>query len=206
MSLKEARNQAATLIQSALDKRIEYLKTTDAFKALQTDLQNFEENGNPDSLWIDGDYLYSGIRIYLDRELCTDEDGNPDPELAEEILTECSDVPYYEQDDYSQGYFEWKASQCLGSAVMFNDSPERNCYAIYCSDLDLKLNRKDYTDEEHGFLLIEKAMRDSGYFPSVVSVDHCGLAVYLTTPREIARMSDADLTAALAAKTAEREE
>ena len=201
MSLANAKKSAAVMVQSALDIRIEELKQTDEFKELQKQIQDFEENGNPDNLRIDSDgCLVSSMRIYLDRTLCTDEDGNADSELAEAMLKECSDILWFEQDDYSQGYFEWTANVSHGDAIVFNESPERNCYAIYSEAHNLKIDKSDLIDEEHGYLLIEQAMRRDGYFPGIVSTDSCGFAFYRDSG--MGRLTDEEIETRLAAKLA----
>lgn len=196
MTLKEARKEAAAIVASALDKRVEELKRTDAFKAMKAEIEHFEDNGNPDNLRVDGENLISSERIFVPRELCAD----GDIELIENLLRECSDVLHFHQDDYSQGYFEWVMEQSYGEPVIFNESPERNCYAIYSDELGLKIDR--VIDEEHGYIIIETAMREHGVFGSVVSTDSCGFAFERAIPKHISNATDTELAEMLARKTA----
>lgn len=197
----DARKQAAALVENALEARIEALKKTPEYAALKAEVESFENGDHEKDLWLDADGMaVSRQRLYLDRLLCTDEEGSGDCILAEEILRSISDTVYFHQDDYSQGYFEWTMEVCLGGIVLFNESPERNCYAIYSEELSLKLKRCDFLDEEHGFLLIERAMRERGYFPGVYSSGHCGDLFPCRFPMAISHMTDAQLAAAIEAK------
>jgi hypothetical protein len=172
--LKDARCVAASIVQTALEKRVAELIQTDAFKELKAELEKFEDNGNPDNLRVDGDNLISSYRFFVPAELS--EDGNS--ELIEELLKECSDTLYFQQDSYSSGYREWVAEITYGEPVIFNEHPERNCYAIYSQELGLKIEASKIIDEEHGYLLIENAMHEHGCFPDIVSTDSCGFAFY----------------------------
>lgn len=205
-TLTQARKDAAEMIQSALDRRLEQAKCTEAYRRLVADLEAFAERGNDDTLRIgEGGELVTSISLILPQELCTAEDGTGDNELAELVLESAgADLClYFHQDSYSRGYDEWTAEQSLGEPVVFNESPERNCYAIHSDELGLKLDRKAFTDEDHGFLLIEQAMRKAGCFPSVVHTDRYGFAFYLTVPAWIANLSDSKLEQALEAKALE---
>ena len=170
------------------------LMQTDEFKALKAEVIAFEEClTKPDYVLGEDGSLLSRQRLYLDRSLCTDEDGNPDVELAEELLRECSENLYFHQDDYSQGYFEWVMEQSHGEPCIVNYPPDRNHYAVYCRDLGLEVN--SIKSEEHGLMLVEQAVRSHGYFPDIGSVDQCGFFTHIAIPAEIAKATDAELDA-----------
>lgn len=191
MKTTNARKKAAKLVADSLESRITALKATDEFKQLKAQIKRFQDNGGDNYHLDESGDLVSSERIYLDRSLCADEDGNPDTELAAELLAECSDTLYFHQDDYSQGYFEWVMEMCHGEPCIVTYPPERHCYAVYCRDLGLKVNRIE--SEEHGIMLAEQAMRSRGYFPNLVNVDQCSFATHLHIPLHIQNASDSEL-------------
>lgn len=194
MKVTDARIEAAIMVTGAMPERIAALKQTDEFKSLQAEVKAFEEcETKPDYLLDESGSLISRQRIFLDRSLCTDEEGNPDVELAAEMLEECSDVLYFHQDDYSQGFFEWVMEQSHGEPCLVTYPNERNSYSVFCRDLDLKVNR--IQSEEHGLALVEQAIRKNGYFPDVGSTDQCGFFSHLTIPKRFVDATDAELSA-----------
>lgn len=199
-NLKQARNEAATIIQSALDKRIEELKQTDAFKELKAEIQHFETNGNPDSMYADYDSLVHSQRLYVPRALC--DDG--DVELIEALLKECSDIVTFELDSGPRRYFEWVMELSCGEPVIYDESPERGCYAIFSNELGLKVDR--VINETHGYLLIETAMRKHEFYPDVVSCDRYGIASYHSIPESIGNAPDSELKQMLNDLETNREE
>ena len=191
MKTTDARKQASEIVSKSLEDRITELKKTDEFKQLEKQVNNFVDNGSDNYHMGEDGMLVSSERIYLDRSLCTDEDGNPDYELAEAILKECSDIPYFHQDDYSQGFFEWVMEQCHGDPCIVTYPNKQHSYSVYCPDLGLKINRIE--SEEHGLMIVEQAMREHEFFPDVVSVDDCGFATHLTIPEAIQNATDNQL-------------
>jgi hypothetical protein len=195
MKYSEAKKNAAASIESARAEYLEKLLKSEAFQSLKKKIEAFEND--PDKygslhLTEDGS-LASTKTLNLDRELCTDEDGNGDVLLASDLLEEISNdgAIFFHQDDYSSGYFEWSATINFGDPATVNASPYRGQYAVYCSDLGLKVDR--INSEEHGLALVEKAMRKHGYFPDVVFADYHGNVHRLTIPEEIRNASDSEL-------------
>ena len=116
--------------------------------------------------------------------------ANEEPEVIDEILEVLTDgVGYFEQSQYSQGRREWSVHQCLGETVIFNESPERNCYAIYSRELSLEVD--SVIDSDHGFAIIEQAMRRVGVFENIVSTDYYGSPTLLSNP--LSKLTDKEL-------------
>lgn len=168
MTIIKARMQAAVSIQQALDARIEYLKTLPAYKTLKSRLLEWEANA-PGPYYMDG---YGEMVSRMDTELSSifneDEDGNTDHDIAEQLLRDIFEG--FVSLENVGGY--WYASQSMGEPCTVTYPPERNCYAVYSTELGLKVN--SIKSEEHGLLIVEKAQRLKGYFSSVVSVDSSG--------------------------------
>lgn len=105
------------------------------------------------------------------------------------ILMEDS-VLNWSQDQYSRGITEWRVSYCLGEPTTIDPNPERNCFAVYSSELGLKISRIESL--EHGLALIEQAMRKAGMFGDIVRVDRYGQVLeFLST--DLGNKSDAEL-------------
>lgn len=88
---------------------------------------------------------------------------------------------------------------CLGDAVTINFSDtSRSCYAVYSSELGLKVNYLDLVGSDdseklsHALYLIELAMRKHGYYPYIVKVDYY---VYVTKElsTDLGDLSDIEL-------------
>lgn len=205
MSYATTKHDAHAAIELARSKYLEKILLSDAFKALKAELSAFENGAGAkpfDDLSTDEEGLVCRLSLTLDSVLCQDEEGNGDVLLAEEVLQAANESLHYTQDCYSRGYDQWTAEQCFGEPAIVNENPERNCYAVFCRELDLAIDR--IKSEEHGLMLVEQAMRKHGVFPWVVSCDRNGSCFSLSIPKEIINASDADLAAMI--EKAESEE
>lgn len=98
-------------------------------------------------------------------------------------------------DDY---YFELSGNelnvmQCLGEPVIFNVRPYRNHYAIYSTELGIKI--ESVINETHGWALIERAQRKAGYFGDIVETNYYGQPSRLIVPDDIRNLTDEELVA-----------
>ena len=184
--VKEAKQLAATIVQDAVDIRINELKQTKAYQDLKEQLDAFENDlYHRDNMFYFDESGYLNVSIELDLS----ELEERDIEVLEGLLDSIGDLFYFHQDQYSQGYWQWTASQCLGETTIFNESPNRGHYAIYSDELGLKIN--SVLNEDHGFALIEQAMRKHGVYDSIVSTDYHGCFVsFLSVPENIRELSD----------------
>lgn len=202
MSYATAKHDAHAQVEIARNKLIERLIASSEFSALKTSLADFQDNAGQkpyDDLSTDQEgSLVCRMSIYLDKSLCHDEEGNEDTLLATAILERANESLRYTELDCSQ----WSVEECFGEPAIVNENPERNCYAVYCRELDLAIDR--IKSEEHGLLLVEEAIRKHGVSPWVVSCDRNGSCFSLSIPKEIINASDADLAAMI--EKAESEE
>lgn len=206
-TVKNAKNQAAAIIQNAIGSRVEELKKTDAFKELMRQVEEFENDSHCKGSTREIDemgFLESVMDLRLDA--FSDEDS----ETIEELLRECSELVHFFQDQHSQGRHEWSMSQCLGEPVIVNFSDTRSCYAIHSRELGLKVNYSELIGENdseklhHAKLLIEQAQRKAGVFEHVVEVDYYGGVMEELTG--LGTLDDSEIERQLAEIEATREE
>ena len=172
MNIQDAKKQANAIIQNAVSKRLEELKETEDFKTLKDMIQTFEND--PYCKGSERQLDESGLLESV-MELRLDAFSEEEPEVFEELLRECSEVVYFSQDQYSQKRHEWRMSLCLGYPIILYDAETRGSYVIYSHDSKkIRFRAHDLKSERHGFLLIEKAMRDVGDFPNIIRVDRYG--------------------------------
>lgn len=196
--VKECKTKQKEELKTVVESRFEELKNTPDFIRLQEEISSFlEDPYDSDSLYLDeSGLLNSQIDINLG------DLGSEEMETIEEILEVLTDgVGYFDQSQYSQGPREWTVHQCLGDPVIYNESPERGHFAIYSRELNLEVD--SVIDEEHGFLLIEQAMRRVGVFENIVSTDYYGLPTLLENP--FTKLTDLELNDLIDQKESEND-
>ena len=187
--------QKATLL-SAAELRAQELKSTKDYKDLEKEIMAFQEDpyGKGGLQFDECGFLEAIIEPDLG-DIADEED-----EVIAAVLEAIMDVTgFFYLSHYVNG---WVLGECLGEPVIFNESPERGQYAIYSAELGLKIDK--VIDEEHGFLIIEQAMRNHGVFEASVSTDYCGNPTLLSQPFNA--MTDAELMGKLDDKEAENDE
>lgn len=200
----QSKKNAAELIESARAEYLKKLTDTSAYRELKTFLEKFENNAGMkpfDFLTLDeSGYLICRESIHLEAILCTDDLGNPDRTLAESVLNSINECLHYSHETGNH----WEVSQCFGEPCIVNYLPERGHYAVYSTELKLKVNRIE--SEEHGLMLVERAIREHGIFPWIVSCDRSGVCYSLPIPKNIVDASEAELTAMIESIESERNE
>lgn len=184
--IKEIKNEQKEKLQDAIEQRFEELKNSPDVVRLQLELDGFLKDPYNDSYYMDEEgMLCSFIDINLG-DLALEE-----LETIDEILSNLTDdCGFFQQDQYAQGPRDYQFHQCLGEPVIYNETPERNCYAIYSTELNLKIN--SVLSEEHGFALIEQAMRKVGVSENIVSTDYSGIPTILQST--VSKLTDSELS------------
>lgn len=165
-------------IEDLAEERANGLRDSQAFKLIAAELDALENDPykNGDLRFDEGGMLCSEIEVNL-RDFASEE-----PEVIDcltDILSNDGMIFMY-QSQYSQSRLDYTASICLGEPVIFDESPKRGHYAIYSKELGLEVDRVN--SEEHGFALIEQAMRKEGVFENIVSTDYYGSPTPLSNP------------------------
>lgn len=191
-TLKQIKQITTDLVAEAINRLVSDLKKTESFELLTKELNDFEWDPytNADFYLDESGYLNS--KIDLDLSGFNEEDV----EVLHTLLEESNDMIRYEQDQYSQGPHQWSAHICLGEPIIFNENPERNHYAIYSNELNLKID--SVINETHGLMLIEQKMRQVGVFENIVSTDYYGnFRAFESIPKHIVELSDSELQDAI---------
>lgn len=147
-------------LSNIVNNRCQELKNSPDVLRLQKEINHFLDNGN-DNYYLDDMGMLNCVAEINLGELKTEHKA-----VIYDILDQLIDAGYWEYNQYSKQY---EIHQCLGEAIIYQTEwYERNSYIIYSEELGLKLTNDDIKSKNHGWLLIEKAMRDSGVFPAIV--------------------------------------
>jgi len=197
--IKKIKEAQKISLENAIETRLKTLKKTKAFKLLKKQVDAFlDEPYDLGALYMDA---YGSLNSMhgLDLEPFCDEETEVIEAILEELTQDCG---CFNHELGWSGEWMWSIHQCLGEPVIYNDSPERNHYAIYSTELDLRID--SVLDEEHGFLIIERAMRKCGVFENIVSTDRDGQIISLLT-NPFSSLTDDELLEALNNKEDENE-
>lgn len=185
--IKDIRDRQVEELDKAIEERVKTLQSEDCVHALLKTINAFIDDPYDcgDGIQFDDS---GALESFIDLEI----DGleEEDSSVIESLLVTLTEgMGYFEKLDSG----EWRLSQCLGEPVIYNESPERDCYAIYNSELDLKVDA--VKSEAHGYALIEQAMRKVGVFENIVSTDYYGDPTLLSIPDTIRDLDDKGLQA-----------
>lgn len=197
--VKECKAKQKEELKTVVESRFEEIKNSPDVLRLQKELEVFYDRPDTEGrLYLDESGFLNSLMEVDIGDLASEE-----WEVIEEILEFLTDgIGYFEQSQYSTGKREWTVHECLGEATIFNESPERNCYAIYSRGLNLEV--ESVIDEEHGFLIIEQAMRRAGVFDYIVSTDYYGTPTITVSP--FGRLTDKEVNDLLDKKESDNEE
>lgn len=178
--LTEAKTKAQALVQDAIQMRVDELKDSPSMQKIIKQCDEFMDNPYNDNLYFDECAMLCSMTSIDLGDL-----ANEDKDVIEQLLESITDNyggHFVETDN------EWAFHQCLGDATIINVRPERNCYAIYSSELGLAAH--EITSEDHGLAIVEQAMRKAGIFGDIVSTDYYGSPTLLSVPEYIRNASD----------------
>lgn len=188
--IKLIKSQNTKSIENQCELILKEIKETEEYKETLKLLSNLEEdpyNKDNDFYFDEGSMLNASIELSL--EYLEDYE----PEVLEYILEDLNGIGVYlHQDQYAQNRYQFRADVCLGQPTIYNESPFDRCYAIHSEELGLEIDK--VLSEEHGFALIEQAMRKAGVFDDIVSTDYHGnFSSFLSIPKEISELKDNEL-------------
>jgi hypothetical protein len=205
--------KAQQSLDAQIDAVINEVKQSTAWSDMVKDLEDFQNEPYNGQYFMDeSGFLCSQQDIDLSTvlevayEFCRDNNGGGDFELLslvqDSLIQEIQDLYIcitfiLDQDSQHSGDFIFIMQQGLGEPIIYNEIPERDHWAIYSNGLGLKIDKRDIVDSEHGFMLIEQAMRKHGVFEPIVESDYYGTPTLITTPKHITDMSDDELERAI---------
>lgn len=191
--IKLIKGQSEKAIGLQVKSILEDLKRTKDFKDLESLLSTFESD--PYSKELCDFYIDESGSLNSTIELSLHFLEDFEPEVLDAVIEELEKFccVYLHQYQYSQDRYSYRADICLGEPTIYNESPYRDCYAIYSRELDLKVEK--VLSESHGYALIEQAMRKSGVFENIISTDYYGnFCGFLSVPKDIRELSDSALS------------
>lgn len=189
MNIKDIKADNIAKLKSAIDERIQTIIESGRLESLKETIDNFCE----DPYHKDNDFYFDETgSLNASIEVCLRELAGEEPEVISEIMDSLCDFGFCYQDQYARGPLDWRVDQCLGTPTIFNESPYKRCLAIHSPELSLEI--KSVIDSDHGFALIERAMRKTGVFENIVSTDYHGnFCEFLSVPKNIINLSDKKL-------------